>query len=340
MTTTRIDNQPINLFVEKPYVETYKEEVRQFLLEWFNDKPYVNAQTSGSTGTPKALRLLKTDMLASARMTNAFLNIDQSSTLLLSLSPNYIAGKMMLIRAISAGANILLEPPTSSPFAAITNPIDLAALVPMQVEGVLDNHPQKMEYINALLIGGAPISPTLEKRLEPFAKRCYATYGMTETVSHVALRPLQCDAPFTALGNICFETDSRDCLIISAPHLSVAHLVTNDVVKLHSSTSFTWLGRADNVINSGGIKLFPEQLERLIAPLIHQRFYFTGIPHARLGQCLALYIESEPWTTMEIQELNSRIKEILPSMQCPKEIRFISRFTETPSGKVKRETGR
>ena len=218
-------------------------------------------------------------MLASAAMTNAFFGINSQSTLLLSLSANYIAGKMMLVRAIYAGANILLEQPSSAPFATLMQNIDLAALVPMQVEGVLKAHPEKMEHIRALLIGGAPISPTLEQRLQPYAGQCYATYGMTETVSHVAMRALNSENLFTALGDIHFTTDNRQCLEITAPHLSVGHLVTNDVVTLHSPTSFTWLGRADNVINSGGIKLFPEQLERTLAPLIAQRFYLTAEPH-------------------------------------------------------------
>lgn len=312
-----------------------------FLTEWFEDREYVIGHTSGSTGAPKEIRLLKSDMEASARLTNEFFGINADSVLLLCLSPNYIAGKMMIVRAIVAGANLLVVRPSSSPLKEIERPIDFAAMVPMQVQETLADpmSRNKFFFVKQLIIGGAAVSPALESALSEMPMRCFATYGMTETVSHIALRELNTDyAGYTALGDVTFSQDDRMCLCIHAPHLSNACFVTNDIVRLSGKKRFEWLGRYDNVINSGGIKLFPEEIEaRLSGSISDRRYYVTGVADERLGQKAVLVIEDEHWDELRIASLMQTMKLLLSPYQIPKEIRFVSHFQETYSGKIIRK---
>ena len=316
-------------------------DVVSFLTEWFDDREYVVGHTSGSTGTPKKIHLLKSDMEASARLTNEFFGIDTNSVLLLCLSPNYIAGKMMIVRALLAGANLLVVKPSSSPLKEINRSVDFAAMVPMQVQESLSDSitRNKISYIKQLIIGGAAVSSTLESALSAFPIRCFSTYGMTETVSHIALRELNTAySGYKALGNITFSQDDRGCLCIHAPHLSNTFFITNDIVRLSGKTSFEWLGRFDNVINSGGVKHFPEEIEKKISELIpDKRFYVTGVLDGRLGEKAVLIIEDQNWTQEKIASFMKEVRFILSPYQIPKQIRFVSNFRETYSGKIIRE---
>lgn len=316
-------------------------DVVSFLAEWFDDREYVIGHTSGSTGVPKEVRLLKSDMKASARLTNEFFGVNNSSVLLLCLSPYYIAGKMMIVRALLAGANLLVVEPSSSPLREIDRFVDFAAMVPMQVQETLSDPVtrNKISCIKQLIIGGAAVSPTLESALSGFSVRCFSTYGMTETVSHVALRELDTSYyGYTALGDVTFSQDDRGCLCIHAPHLSNTVFVTNDIVRLSGKNRFEWLGRFDNVINSGGVKLFPEEIEKKISDLIPgNRYYVTGVTDERLGQKVVLIIEDENWKEEQITSLKKAMKSVLSTYQVPKEIRFVPCFRETYSGKIIRE---
>ena len=223
-------------------------DITTFLQEWYDPKDHVIGHTSGSTGTPKEIRLLKKDMLASARLTNEFFNICPSSNLLLCLSPNYIAGKMMIVRTILSGANLVTVKPSSSPLQNIEEDIDFAAMVPMQVITSLSSPETatKLAHIKQIIIGGAAVSPTLEQQLQQIPTACYGTYGMTETVSHIALRQInggKRSPYYFALGKVTFEKDERECLIIHAPHLQQQTFVTNDIIQLTDATHFEWLGR-------------------------------------------------------------------------------------------------
>lgn len=316
-------------------------EVFTFLKEWFDEKNYVTGYTSGSTGTPKEIRLDKDDMRASAALTNTFFGICSESLLLLCLSVSYIAGKMMVVRALEAGADLCVVKAGSHPMQesnpAITEmKIDLAAMVPMQVEESLRVPSEKADfrYIRQLLIGGAPVSAELEKRLQNIPTLCYATYGMTETVSHIALRKLHCDSYF-ALGNVTFSTDERGCLIIHAPHLHSRHFVTNDLVELSDEHHFKWLGRFDNVINSGGLKFFPEIIENKISSLLTCRFFITSQPDERLGQRIILLLEGGKQD--DVNELLQNMRKILSAYEMPRAILTCSSFRETTSGKIMRD---
>ncbi|MDR1415315.1 MAG: AMP-binding protein [Odoribacteraceae bacterium] len=311
-------------------------DLSAFLAEWENDEDFVAGHTSGTTGAPRPIRLLKADMLASATLTNSFFGITSSSALLLCLSPDHIAGKMMIVRAAAAGAKLVTITPGSDPLATLDEPVDLAALVPLQLENSL-RRPDKLSLVRQLLIGGAPLSPALEQRARAMSTPCFASYGMTETLSHVALRRVNetlASPLYTAIGDTRFSADSRGCLLVDAPHLRQRHFVTNDLVRLVDPSRFQWLGRVDNIINSGGIKLSPESLEATIAPLFTSRFFITAEDDPRLGQRLILLIEAPPWPPEEIALLRTRIALLLPPRERPRSVGFLPSFPETPSGKL------
>lgn len=310
-----------------------------FLVNWFDDGETIEAQTSGSTGAPKPILLKKESMLASARLTNQFFNLKPGDTILMCLSANYIAGKMMVVRAIAGNLNLIVVEPASEP--KIESKIDFAAMVPMQVDSLLktDSDIASLQNITKLIIGGSAVSPLLEEQLQHLSTECYATYGMTETVSHIALRPLNGKAKsndYHALNGVTFTQDSRDCLIINAPHLQAEHFVTNDIVNLKSNTSFEWLGRFDNVINSGGVKLFPEAIEQKLSGILQERFFISSVPDEKLGEKVVLVIESLPFTREKRLTLEADMTNKLTRFEKPRQILFTSQFSETSSGKIKR----
>lgn len=317
-------------------------QIVDFLREWYNTEEYVIGHTSGSTGTPKEIRLLKKDMLASAQITNDFFHIGADSRLLLCLSPRYIAGKMMIVRTLLSGANLCMVNISSSPLKDTEGDFDFVAMVPMQVETSLStpDTAQRFARVKQVIIGGAAISVHLEKQLQGMPTTCFCTYGMTETVSHVALRDIngRGKSPFYfALGDVQFETDERGCLVIQAPHLQQQRFVTNDIVRLIDSTRFEWLGRQDNVINSGGVKLFPEKIEAKIALFVEQRFFIMPEEDARLGQRAVLVIEGMAWDKEQEKQLLEQLKQELHPYEIPKKIYFREHFMETYSGKVIRK---
>lgn len=314
-------------------------DVVAFLGEWFNDSPYLVGHTSGSTGVPKEIRLLKSDMRASARLTNGVLGIDATSTLLLCLSPSYIAGKMMIVRALEAGASLIVVEPSSTPLNGVQETVTMAAMVPMQVLATLrqKDGEQQLLAIKQLLVGGAPLDRATEHRLAQLPIKTYVTYGMTETVSHVALRRVGInDGCYEAIGDVTFATDNRGCLVIDAPQLSDRKFVTNDVVSLRDARHFVWQGRYDNVIMSGGLKYCAEVLEKKIAEVMHDRYYFTSSPDERLGERIVLVIESAPYEKEKEAQMLASLTTLLSRYEIPREVRYCERFAVTSSGKVKR----
>lgn len=314
--------------------------VGDFLKEWTNAETYVMGHTSGSTGMPKPLRLDKNAMRASATRTNKFFDLGKGDDVLLCLNTDYIAGKMIVVRAIMGGMNIVAIKPASAPMWNC--PVKFAAMVPMQVETLLQTEEGKdrLKKIGILIIGGSPLGESTRKELKNLnGPVCYTTYGMTETLSHIAVANIMGDNReliYNTLPDIQISTDSRSCLVIKATYIQEEPFVTNDVVELTSETSFKWRGRWDHVVNSGGIKLFPEEIEKKIAPLISQRFYLTAIPDDVLGQKMILKIEGEEWEKEKQDKLIAGIKAVTNRYECPRQILFMDRFAETSSGKVKR----
>lgn len=305
---------------------------RDFVEEWNDDtKDYITAQTSGSTGSPKEIHLLKSDMEISVRATCRFFGIDGDSVLACPLSTDYIAGKMMIVRAIVAGATVVVERPSNSPLRSweYGSP-DLTAIVPSQLEGLLDN---ARSDLRSVIVGGGPVTDAQECLMSATGKAFYATYGMTETCSHVALRRIG-QQRYEALPGFSFSTDARGCLVIQSETMSFGRLVTNDMVSLYDTRSFRWLGRYDNVIISGGIKLHPEEIEREIAPYVGpHEFYVTSRPSDRWGEELVMVIEAE---NMDLETLDKRLSLHLDHRHKPKAYILKKSLPRTKTGKLLR----
>lgn len=302
-----------------------------FLREWEDCRGYIEAHTSGSTGTPKKIRLLKSDMILSAMTTCSFFKIDGDSLLFLPLSPGYIAGKMMIVRAAFTGASLLVENPSNNPLKSDPGrDLSLCAVVPSQLPSLLKS--PYVGRIRNLIIGGAPLSPEYESVLAEYEFNAYVTYGMTETCSHVALRKTG-EEYYQALSDISFSTDERGCLMINSSERSFKKLVTNDIVELIDSRSFKWKGRYDNVINTGGIKVFPEEIERKIASAVKERaFFITSRESSKWGREVVLVIEGKEVDA----DLAGKLEALLEKPERPKEIIYVSAIPRTLSGKIKR----
>lgn len=306
-------------------------EARAFIDLWLDSSTHITAHTSGSTGTPKEISLDKNDMRASAHATIEFFGLNSHSTLLLPLSPDYIAGKMQIVRAMEAGCRLIVTPPSSYPFMEYDGPCSLLPIVPSQLEGVMKS--QSLHSADNIIIGGAPLSPAQEEQAAA-SLNAYATYGMTETCSHVALRRIgqRC---YQGLPGFRFSTDTRGCLVIESSTLSFGRLVTNDMTRLASDSSFEWLGRYDNVINSGGVKIHPEEIERVMSALVPEnaKAYVTSRPSDKWGREAVIVTDCH-----EIkQDILERLKTLLPPRHAPRDIIYIDKIPLTSSGKIIRQ---
>ncbi len=298
----------------------------EFLLEWFNKKSFITVTTSGTTGVPKKINLEKQAMVNSALATAEFFNLKAGNRVLNCLSTNYIAGKMMLIRSMILGFEMDFVTPISNPLKGNRHHYDFVAMVPMQVQ----NSILELSKVKKLIVGGAKINETLRNQLLELPTQIFETYGMTETITHIAVKKIG-EKSFSVLPNIKIATDERGCLEIIASHISETKISTNDVVELLSENQFLLLGRIDNVINSGGVKLFPEQIEAKLSDKIKQRFFVIGIPDEKLGEQVLIVIEGKPTLFDDL------IFENLDPYEKPKSIRFVTKFIETESGKVMRK---
>ena len=311
-------------------------EIRDFLAEWGNKELSISVKTSGSTGKPKLIHLLKSDMIASAELTGEYFNLKNAQTALLCLPVKYIAGKMMLVRAMVLGLDLISVEPSSNPIIDCIQPISFAAMTPMQVTTILNQSPDKLNLIEQLIIGGAPVDNILESKLQEIKTHCFSTYGMTESVTHIAAKRLNGENKstyFEALPNITFQLNKDGCLVINAPHLSSLIITTSDISEVIDKQSFKWVGRLDNTINSGGIKLHPEELETKVSNLFdNTRFFFSSLPDELLGERLVLVIESQN----NIRDLESFLGRILDLFEMPKTIFYTDCFLETKTRKVDR----
>jgi len=302
----------------------------RFINEWYNDKAYINAHTSGSTGSPKTIHLLKKDMMVSAISTCRYFNINGKSLMVCPLSADYIAGKMMIVRSIVSGATLHMIKPSNHPDLQPYPHIDLLPIVPSQLSGLMKGTTPGL--IDNVIIGGAPLTPVDEISLHSAPFTSYATYGMTETCSHVALRPIVTgNNTYEALPGYTFDTDTRSCLIIHSDIQSFGTLITNDVVQLIDKTHFIWQGRFDNVIISGGLKIHPEIIERTIGTLLEHNFYITSAPDQKWGQHVVLVIEGKPFDCTSLQEV---LRQKMKPHELPREIIFKNTFRRTASGKI------
>lgn len=316
--------------------DDFRRRIDDFIDEWHNSASFITAHTSGSTGKPKAIHLPKDLVRRSAVRSIRHFGITSSSRLHLALSPEYIAGKMLIVRALEAGCRLTAEAPSSSPLKHCSDltPITLISLVGSQLEGLVSNRDtQSIPPIRHFLLGGAPLNPSMRSLAMSGDWECWESYGMTETASHVALRTVGTDpeAPFTALPGITFSLSPDACLAI---HMGEdGTILTNDIAELLSPTHFRLLGRRDNVIISGGLKIFPEQVENILAPyMAGRRFYVTSRDSRKWGKSIVLVIEG---TQMPVPDFHS-----LPLKPCerPSHTIFMPHIPLTPSGKIKRQT--
>mgnify|MGYP001062516847 CR=1 FL=1 len=318
----------------------WERHLYDFLLEWLSPEPDMELPTSGATGEAKRIRVSKQAMAHSARMTGDYFRLRPGQSALLCMPASHIAGRMMVVRAWELGLRLICVDPRGLSLAGLDTEIDFAAMVPGQLHRLLFEEPggvAQLARIRQLLLGGGAVSRVLLTAIPDLACRVFLSYGMTETLSHIAIRRLSppVEAHFRVLPGVTVDTDGRDCLVIHAPGLSVAGLVTNDVVKLHGEKRFELLGRVDNLINSGGIKHFPEQLEaRLEALLPGRDFFIAGLADERLGERLALFIEGT--ADLDLDRLRTRIDALLEPYQRPREIHFVPRFARTPTAKIQR----
>ncbi|MBF8457433.1 AMP-binding protein [Kaistella sp. G5-32] len=324
----------------------FEIKVLAFLEEWLSDSKTVKVQTSGSTGTPKIFEVEKERMRHSANMTCDILGLKEGDSALLCLPVEYISGKMMVVRAIERKLKLVVKTPSSKPITDLIESIDFCAMSPLQVENSLD----KIHLIKNLIIGGAAVSESLKNKIaqklnnSKTQSHIFETYGMSETLSHIALKEIYPSAKdyFRALNGVEISLDERNCLQISAPQLNPELIKTNDLVEINEvkesdddKRHFKFLGRIDNVINSAGLKIYPEELEKLVKKEISNEAVFLGVKDELLGQKLILVIEG-----LKSDNVKKQLGKIIypTKNHQPKEIIFIELFPRISNGKIDRKT--
>ena len=313
-----------------------EQDVKGFLAEWNDEKDSVLVHTSGSTGQPKSLWVEKQRMLASARITCDFLGLKEGDTALLCLSPDYIAGKMMIVRALERGLQLISVEPDGHPLKTVSDDITFAAMVPMQVYNSLQVPEERKQLmgIKQLIIGGGAIDDDLAKALKDFPHAVWSTYGMTETLSHIALRRLngtEASNYYVPFDSVEVSVNSDHCLVIHAPQVCSHPLVTNDLAELApDGRRFRIIGRKDNVICSGGIKIQIEEMERLLKPYIPAPFMVTKVKDEKFGEAVVLLSCNSSAPLKEI------CQSVLPPFWCPRHFLTVDCLPTTETGKPAR----
>lgn len=305
--------------------EYYEKPVGDFLIDWFDKKDYIQMFSSGTTGEPKSITIKKQAMVNSAIATGEFFGLEAGQKVLHCLPARYVAGKMMFIRGFILGLELDFVEPRLAPLENNDECYDFAAMVPLQVKNSIN----QLEQIKKVIIGGTLIPKPLENQILTKKTECWETFGMTETITHIAAKRVG-EKYFSVLPNVIISQNDDQCLVIKAPSISDDLIETNDIVELYSENQFAWLGRKDNVINSGGIKLIPERIEEKLS-IIPRRFFIAGEDDEDLGQKLILIIEGDAY------EVDQKIFDHLDKYEKPKAIYFIPKFKETASRKIMRE---
>ena len=302
-----------------------KKDYYNFLKSWFDHKDYILTKTSGSTGNPKEIKLKKLDLIESSKLTARYFDLKVGDKVINCLPIKYIAGKMMLVRSLVLGLDLYIFPVTSSPISDLKNNYELIAFTPIQLE----NSIPFIEKIKKVLVGGSPVQKTLKKKILNSKSTVYETYGMTETITHIAAKNLSMgEKEFTSLPGI--EIGKRDdCLFIKPNHLSVKMVQTNDVVELTNKNKFLLIGRKDFIINSGGVKLNPEAIEKKLAKYISADFVISSIDNTRFGEVVVLVFKKN------IPENYNKAFTHLSKYEIPKEVLVIDNFPEN-NGKINR----
>ena len=316
----------------------FVRKVEAFIAEWNNADDRVLVHTSGSTGQPKPMWASKRLMANSARMTCDFLHLQPGDTALLCLPVEYIAGKMVVVRAMVRQLQLVIKAPQAHPLAGMHHAPTFAAMVPMQVTSSLNNahERQLLADIRQLIIGGGAIDETLEKELRDFPNNVWSTYGMTETLSHIALRKINgkdADQWYTPFDHVNIATDHRGCLTIHAPLVCDNSLTTNDMVEIHpDGRRFRIIGRVDNVINSGGVKIHIEQVEERLRNAVDVPFAITKRRDPLLGEMVVMLVQST-----ELDALRQCCEQCLPAYWRPRLFICVDKIPTTDTGKPARK---
>ena len=321
--------------------------LEEFLEEWNNSSPYIHVQTSGSTGTPKPMLVEKRRMLNSARITCDFLGLCKGDTALLCMSLDYIAGKMMVVRSIERGLRLIVQEPSGHPMAVTQRGqspyVTFAAMVPMQVYNSLQvpEERERLKQIKHLIIGGGAIDDALADELKNFPNAVWSTYGMTETLSHIALRRLsgpEASEFYTPFSSVRVSLSDEGCLIIDAPEVCPNPLVTNDIAEFTQedcpfcvNPRFRILGRKDNIICSGGLKIQAEELERQLRPYMRVPYLITKRPDVKFGEVIVLLTEGF------VDEAREICQRVLPKYHQPRAYIHLDHIPLTETGKPARK---
>ncbi|HEY0262819.1 MAG TPA: AMP-binding protein [Chitinophagales bacterium] len=318
--------------------EAWQEPIFSFLKNWLDDSmPEFSISTSGSTGSPKTITHSRFRMIESAKRTNTFFSLDKNSVLLLALPVRAIGGRMMLVRAQIAACKIVCVEPSALPFTSASLSeqftFDFAAFTPMQVFEMLKNEQTKIDFshIQNVIIGGGKISDELQEKLRELPNNIYETFGMTETVSHIALRKIS-EKEFTCLPEISVKKDDLSRLLIELPNNEI--LQTNDIVELSDSKHFTWLSRIDDVINTGGIKVFANEIEAKLKPHISIPFFIAKMPDEKFGEKVVLVVEQNAEKDTFFLDL---FAHVLSPYEKPKTILRPPKFIYSEMGKLMKQ---
>lgn len=307
-----------------------------FLTEWHSPSDTVTVTTSGSTGKPKTMQAEKRRMIASAVRTCDFLGLKPGDKALLCMDLRYIGAKMMVVRSIVRGLDLVVVPPSGNPLRGVDADIDFAAFVPMQLYNMMQDGGQqaKLRRVRRIIIGGGAVSPALESRVDALDGEVYSTYGMTETLSHVAMRRLGAlgDGRYHPLGGVSLTLSPDQTLVIDAPDVCGTRLVTNDLAEIAPDGSFVIIGRKDNVINSGGVKIIPEQVETALHKHLGCPLALTSVPDAKFGEAAVLLLAADGIDRIGLYEA----MQALPPYHRPKHVVLVDSIPLTPNGKVAR----
>ena len=308
----------------------------EFLAEWNSPESTVLVHTSGSTGVPKCIRVEKQRMLNSARITCDFLGLTAGDTALLCMPLDYIAGKMVVVRSIERQLRLTTVEPSGHPLKDISTSFDFAAMVPMQVYNSLQvaEECEKLRTIKHLIIGGGPIDNDLQQQLRSFPNNVWSTYGMTETLSHIALRRLNGENAslwYTPFSTVSISLNANGCLVIEAPLVHEGRLETHDRAEIRDG-KFRILGRLDNVINSGGIKIQAEEVEEMLRPHIKMPYLISKCSDEKFGEVVVLLTECP-----DLSLVKEICCNILPKFWQPKHYLYTSYIPLTGTGKPARK---
>jgi o-succinylbenzoate---CoA ligase len=335
----------INSFQNLPIPNSdYEQKVIDFCKKWLKGKEEFILKTSGSTGEPKPINLTRKQMIASAKLTGKTFGLVEGDKALVCLNVDYIAGIMMLVRGMELGLNLTIIEPSGNPLENLKNhQFGFLAFVPLQLQNLLENekNTEVLDISKAIIVGGAAINEVLENNIQRLKAPVYSTYGMTETVSHIAIKRLnggEKNGNFHVLEGVRIGIDERNCLNIIAEASNNVLVQTNDIVEIIKEKEFKLIGRFDNIINSGGVKIQLEKVEKLIeneVKILNPKRYFAfGIPDEKLGQKLVLFVEGEEVNNEIKNAFFNNIQPVLSKYEVPKAIYFVEKFIETPTGKI------